>query len=66
MLFCSDVIDIRFFFLNVDSLKVLFEWTASDSIFNYLKEMNILHKLYVFDKKYTFGFNFQLFECMNE
>ena len=51
---------------NVDSLKVLFEEMSSDAIFNYLKEINIFYKLQDFDRKYTFCFNFELFECMNE
>ena len=66
LLFCSDLMDVRKRYFNVDSLKVLFEEISSDVIFNCLKVINILYKLYVFDKKYTFRFNFELFECMTE
>ena len=43
---------------------MLFEAIYSDIIFNFLKDINIFYKF--FDKKYIFGFNFELFECMNE
>ena len=34
--FCSDLIDIRRNYFNVDSLKVLFEEISSDVIFNFV------------------------------
>ena len=57
-LFCSDLIDIRQTYFNVNSLKVLFRDMYSDIIFNFLKEIKKIYKLYVFYKKYTFDFDF--------
>ena len=45
VLFCSDLIDFREKYFNVDSLKLLFGDISSDTILNFLKEINIFYKL---------------------
>ena len=64
--FCSDLIDIREHYFNVDSLKVLFKDVSSNIIFNFLKDINIFYKLFVFGKEYTFVFDFEFFQSMTE
>ena len=67
MLFCSDLIDVRQTHFNVDSWKVVLKEIFSEFIFNILKKINICFISCTFlIKKDTFGFNFELFDCINE
>ena len=45
LLSCSDPIDIRQKYFNVNLLKVLFKEVSSDIIFNFSKQINIFYKL---------------------
>ena len=48
LLSCSDLIDIRQKYFNVNPLKVLFKQVSSDMIFNFLKKNTIFYKFYFY------------------